>query len=96
MSQEDDFSISNISPEFKKLADRLVASGWLENVTDNPKTPDKKLHWYTDPQDPVKDGYARFLTFNLLLQELTKEEPMTEDDLIAIPCLLKALRASGK
>jgi len=87
---------NEITPEAKRVFDRLVKAGWLEQLTDRPHNPNKGLHWIDDPDEPGKNGYAKLLAFNLLYSELIRFGPLTTDDLIMIEALGKTLRESNR
>jgi len=81
----------NFTPDNSRMFDILVKAGWLENVTNHPGDPIKDLHWVKDKGDPAKDGYARFLAFNVLYSELCRFGHITEDDLLMLSVLQKHL-----
>lgn len=72
-----------LTPEAKAIFDRLVKAGWLDNVRDNPNSPNKQLLWFVDPAVPANSGYNRFIAFYKLYREFSKAGPCTADDLRA-------------
>lgn len=83
---------TRLTPDDRKLFDRLMKAGWLEQLTDTPHDANKGLHWvkYQNPNQP--DGYSKLMAFNLLYAELCKGGPLTDDDLLMIEVLGKHLR----
>ena len=86
---------TDITPELRRVLDRLVSAGWLEQVTDRPNDPIKGLHWIKDPTPGKPEGNAKLIAFNLLYAELCRYGPMTLDDLLVIEAFGKTVRDSN-
>jgi hypothetical protein len=87
---------TELTPDNRRLFDRLMKAGWLEQLTDLPHDANKGLHWVKYANSEHPDGYSKLLAFNLLYAELCKGGPLTEDDLLMIEVLGEYLRKKNR
>jgi hypothetical protein len=87
---------TELTPDNRRLFDRLVKAGWLEQLIDRPYDANKGLHWVKDSNPGNPDGYAKLVAFNALYAELCKFGPLTLDDLLMIEVLGQHLRDKNR